>query len=146
MKTTLILLLTFYVSAYSECQIYLDDCEYYSCVESIKSCGKTGYPVGFGKKYCNKFEKNLNKFSHSGQNWVTNVKHCLIQEMELISEAATCSAYKTKSVSKHVPCYISSGYCSLSKKDKRLVIKTIKGSLWRPSIIKAGLKVLSACK
>jgi len=139
-------MLTFYASAYSECQNYLDDCEYYSCVESIKNCGKSGYPTGFGKKYCNKFEENLSSFSIEGQNWVSSVKHCLIEEMELISEAATCTTYKKKSVSKHVPCYVSSGYCSLSKEDKKIVIKTISGSLWRPSIIRAGLKVLSACK
>ena len=35
----------------SSCDHLADDCEYYSCIETEKQCGKRGYPIGFGKKY-----------------------------------------------------------------------------------------------
>lgn len=146
MKLIVLFILSFSTYAFSECQQYIDQCEYYSCVETIKKCGKRGYLSGFGEKYCRKFQSNESLFSSNGKEWIESVKSCLINEIEMTDESASCSHFKTRSISRHVPCYISSGYCELSKRDKSMVIKTIRGSLWRPSIIKAGLKILSQCK
>lgn len=132
--------------AFEDCEKFLDDCEFYACVESHKKCGKKGYLEGFGLRYCEKFEKKKHNFSDNGKLWMNEVKLCLISELEKIDDNNSCSSFKKESIKNHVPCYINSGYCELSKKDKLVVINTIKYSLYRPSLIKAGLAVLKNCK
>lgn len=149
MKTFIFFIFTALLSTSSfatKCDHLLDDCEYYSCIEAEKQCGKRGYPLGFGKKYCLKFDEKKESLSEEGQEWMLRVRSCLIQEMEQFEQTLTCKKFKKQSVKVHVPCYINSGYCQLSKKDRKAVIKIIRWSTWRPSILSAGVKVLKSCK
>ena len=132
--------------SFDECHDLTSDCEFYSCAEKQKHCGKKSYLIGFGHKYCNKFEKRKYKFSSEGKRWIEEVKRCLIRKLDNVENQLSCKRFKKIAIKHHVPCYINSGYCALSKKDKKSVIKNILGSLWRPSLIKAGLKILSICK
>ncbi|TNF00345.1 MAG: hypothetical protein EP326_06595 [Deltaproteobacteria bacterium] len=134
------------VQAGSDCQQYLDDCEYYSCIEVQKQCGEDGYPIGFGRKYCMRFEERRANLSPEGQEWMKRVRSCLIAGMEESSDELTCREFKSSAVKLHVPCYVDSGYCQLSKKDKKAVIKMIRWSMWRPSLLSAGIQVLRSCK
>lgn len=149
MRATLLILLFMSFNALaddSNCQQYLDDCEYYSCIEAEKQCGRRGYPIGFGRKYCLRFEERQSNFSDEGRAWMERVRSCLIRGMEEAPEALSCRKFKRAAVKQHVPCYVESGYCELSKKDKKAVIKMIRWSLWRPSLAFAGIRVLKACK
>ncbi len=140
------LLFSTLVHAQSECQQYLDDCEYYSCIEAQKQCGNRGYPIGFGRKYCLRFDERQARLSPEGQEWMMRVRSCLITGMEESSDELTCRQFKRTAVKLHVPCYVQSGYCQLSKKDKKAVIKMIRWSLWRPSLLSAGIRVLRSCQ
>jgi len=147
MKLILIILLQISsVYAIESCENLLDDCEYYTCINKEKMCGKRSYFVGFGRKYCNKFSKIEHKFSNAGQSWIEETKKCLIRNIDNIDESSSCKEYKREAVSQHVPCYIESGYCQLSKKDKLRVTKTVIATMWRPTLLSAALKVLSSCR
>lgn len=140
------LLLSFQANGESNCQQFLSDCEYYSCIEESKRCGKRGYPLGFGKKYCNRFAGLSHQLSDQGKRWMETVRNCLIEKLETVSPEATCRKFKREAISQHVPCYVESGYCELSKKDKKIVLKTIRKSLWRPTLFVAGIRVIRLCK
>lgn len=140
------LIFTFNTTAFENCSKMSSDCEFYSCVEKNKLCGKRSYLIGFGHKYCNKFENKEHKFSNEGKLWIEEVKRCLIREVDNLNDNLSCKKFKRSAIAHHVPCYVNSGYCHLKKKDKKNVVKIILTSLWRPSLIKAGLKVLSACR
>ena len=129
-----------------ECSQFKDDCEYYSCVEAQKHCGKKKYPLGFGRRYCLKFDQRSEDFSEAGQKWLQSTKECLISASLEKDDGLSCKEFKRESVKLHVPCYINSGYCDLPNRDKKLVKKIIYKSLWRPSLVWAGLKVLRGCK
>ncbi|MCO4793638.1 MAG: hypothetical protein KC493_08005 [Bacteriovoracaceae bacterium] len=147
MRKLAILLVLFMSTAFAQttCQQFLDDCSYYSCIEEEKQCGRTGYPIGFGKKYCLRFQSKQEKLSKSGQKWMKDVRSCLINGLEESPQNLSCKEFKSNAVALHVPCYVNSGYCQLSKKDKRAVIRIIRKSLWRPSLLIAGIRVLRMC-
>lgn len=146
MKFILIFILFIGHISASECSHLLDDCEYYVCVEKQKKCGKRKYPMGFGHKYCQKFTKKLHKFSAQGQIWVEEAKNCLIEKLDTLDEDISCRKFKRKATKQHVPCYIEAGYCNLPKSDRKLITKTVIKSMWRPSLVWAGLKVLNKCR
>lgn len=129
----------------SSCEKYLDDCQYYSCIEETKHCGKKGYLLDFGNKYCHKFVSKAEKLSLQGQLWMTEVKTCLIHQLDNLDSGLSCRKYKKAAVDQHVPCYIDSGYCQLSTHDKKAIINIIRGSLWKPSLFNAGIQVLRHC-
>ncbi|MBT7611234.1 MAG: hypothetical protein HN576_15855 [Bacteriovoracaceae bacterium] len=130
----------------TECQQFANDCEYYSCVEEIKHCGKHGYLIGFGYKYCRKFSNKEQNLSGEGQSWIVSVRACLIERLDNVEPDLSCKQYRQEAIEQHVPCYTKSGYCDLSKKDKKTIIKMIRGSLWKPSLFIAGVAVLKHCK
>ena len=48
------------------CEAYIDngDCRFYSeCVESRIPCGAEGYALGYGLKYCNRFDQHRDIFN-----------------------------------------------------------------------------------
>lgn len=129
-----------------DCSEIKDDCEYYSCIEEQRHCGKKGYLLGFGKKYCLKFSKLDRLFSEEGKRWIDEVRECLIKSADLSSKSLSCKEFKKEQFKSHVPCYVSSGYCELSRKDRFAVKKVIYKSLWRPSLIWSGMKVVIKCR
>jgi hypothetical protein len=130
---------------FEDCEQLSDSCEYYSCIEGQKSCGKRGYVLGFGKKYCNKFEEHSYKFTTSGKNWILDVRSCLIDNLGQTSTELSCRKYKKAQIKSHIPCYLNSGYCSLPKADKKLIRKIVYKTMWRPSFIVSAIKVLKTC-
>ncbi|MFG1591244.1 hypothetical protein [Halobacteriovorax sp. CON-3] len=139
------ILLATHSFAANDCADLSDDCAYYSCIEKERVCGKRGYPLAFGQKYCNKFDSRVEKFSEDGRKWIQDVKACLISGMNDISSESSCKEFKKTAISHHVPCYLSAGYCELSKEDKKQVIKIVRASAWRLDIILAGYQVISSC-
>ncbi len=39
------------------------DCNFYQELEKVKNCGKTGYLIGYGGKYCVKFGEKSDSFN-----------------------------------------------------------------------------------
>lgn len=104
-------------------------CGFYQfCLENKYRCGQSGYPLGYGEKYCDAFTANRNKFSADrGRAWVDKTMLCLQQR--LVPEAtvlqSTCSAVKDKAFGVHASCYINGGMCGLYATDWLLIMKTV---------------------
>ena len=142
-----ILILFFSVGIYaSNCSEATDDCEYYSCIEEQRHCGEKGYLLGFGKKYCMKFTEDEDYFSSDGKEWILKVRECLIKNLDTPKEGISCKKFKRSQVKSHVPCYLESGYCELSRRDRFAVKKVIYKSMWRPSLLWAGIKIIASCR
>lgn len=129
----------------SACSDLKDDCEYYSCISSIKNCPSSSYPENFGRKYCLRYADRSTGFSDKGKLWIENVKRCLIQDMEKFEVKLSCSQLKSRAFKGHVPCYVASGFCQLSIHDKREVIRTIWPSIRNVYILANGINILRAC-
>ncbi|MBT3585020.1 MAG: hypothetical protein HN509_08940 [Halobacteriovoraceae bacterium] len=119
-KLLFIFLLLSASSMASDCRPNQDNCNAYLCVEAQKSCGVKGYPIGFGYKYCQKFDRKKKKFSKDGRAWIKRVRLCL-QEKIINSPGLNCKQYRGASITQHADCYADTGYCSLSKRDRRKV-------------------------
>lgn len=128
------------------CRDLKNDCQYYSCIEAELACGKKGYPIKFGKKYCLKFERHYTNFSPRGKNWVDKTRECLISKIGQSPLDISCKDLKNNAFLHHVPCYVDSGYCELEKEDRKVLFKVVKGSLWRKKILKSIFKVKHKCK
>jgi len=95
----------------------LDNCSFYAnCLESRYNCGPSGYPIGYGHKYCEKFSLDRSLFNSLGQQWMINTMHCL--QMALVPDAidvnaTTCQALANQAFATHAGCYIDNGLCSL---------------------------------
>ena len=65
------------------------NCDFYTeCVEAKFQCGAEGYPIGYGDKYCRRFEDNLDCFT-------PNVRHCMLSNIQLFNfQLAYC--YRVK--------------------------------------------------
>lgn len=112
-------------------------CSFYEdCLETSYQCGVDGYPLGYGKKYCNKFNAAIDKFSQKGQIWMIDTMECLQQA--LVPEAtgpnlnemgkqgrSSCDELRKKAVHSHSKCYVQNGVCTLSMKDWVEIIKVI---------------------
>uniref|UniRef100_A0A914VCW9 Uncharacterized protein n=1 Tax=Plectus sambesii TaxID=2011161 RepID=A0A914VCW9_9BILA len=83
-------------------------------------CGKQGYLIGYGKKYCDRFSANLHRFTSAGIKWVSCVRQCLIDsltphyDLYPYSEShSTCGALEQAAFETHVDCYINCGFCNI---------------------------------
>ncbi|KAJ7104558.1 hypothetical protein C8R43DRAFT_1047231 [Mycena crocata] len=105
-----------------------DSCAFYGdCLESRYNCGPTGYPIGYGQKYCTKFRMARATLSPRGQTWMLATMHCL--QEALIPDAvgdssgtSTCEDLEHKAFATHAGCYVHSGVCQLPISDWRAVL------------------------
>ena len=102
MKWIALLLISFSALA-SDCSELQNDCEYYSCISNTKHCSDSSYPVSFGKKYCLRYENQMNRFSEAGKTWIEEVRKCLIRDMETFADDLSCSQIRKRAFKGHVP-------------------------------------------
>ncbi|KAF5345490.1 hypothetical protein D9757_013513 [Collybiopsis confluens] len=107
---------------------------YAACLEPHFHCGSQGYPLGFGEKFCTKFNlpQNVGRLSDKGKEWMWDTMACLqralVTELDIpapSSSSEACKALETKAFSTHAPCYLSSGLCSLNPKDWAVIVDII---------------------
>lgn len=134
-------------SAYysDDCSKLLDDCEFYTCMETKRACGPKGYQVGFGRKYCLKFTENQTKFSYEGQGWLNRTKLCLMKKLLENHNEVVCDSIKKQAFKDHIACYYDSGYCELSGADKWNIMKIVGSSILKPKLFKSGFKIQRRC-
>jgi hypothetical protein len=110
-----------------------NDCNFYAqCIESRYHCGPTGYPIGYGQYYCNKFVMDASLLSSKGQTWMTNVMLCLQQDLVPYALGAAqgfsdCQALQDFAFSTHPTCYVDSGLCALPVTDWEAIVEKIVG-------------------
>jgi len=106
-----------------------DSCSFYfDCLESRYHCGPSGYPIGYGQKYCEKFVSSRNELSARGQVWMLATMHCL--QMALVPEATanqgtTCSQLEDRAFGTHARCYLESGVCDLPPSDWEAILDIV---------------------
>ena len=106
-------------------------CAFYSaCLEAEQPCGESGYAIGYGEKYCGRFDVDMT-FSAEGQIWRNNVLHCLQEALVTILPKAptmTCDAITDFAFDSHPACYTGSpSFCFLPPSDIANVLSTIDG-------------------
>lgn len=110
-----------------------NDCNFYTeCIESRYHCGPTGYPLGYGQYYCDKFVTDASLLSPQGQTWMTTVMLCLQGDLVPYALGATqgfsdCQALQDFAFSTHPACYVDSGLCSLPVTDWEAIVEKIVG-------------------
>uniref|UniRef100_A0A7E4VB99 Conserved secreted protein n=1 Tax=Panagrellus redivivus TaxID=6233 RepID=A0A7E4VB99_PANRE len=102
------------------------DCSLYTSLEAKAHCGDTGYLIGYGNKYCNRFNEKLHYFNKKGQQWVACTAKCLQDEMKKIVDAnpGQCETMHTQAFESHVQCYVSCGFCGVYASNLRALWKT----------------------
>ena len=112
-------------------------CSFYEdCLETRYHCGPAAYPLGYGMKYCNKFNAAKGRFSDQGQTWMLDTMECL--QLALVPDAvgsqpeetqehgvSPCDVLRRKAFDSHARCYIESGVCALGLKDWMQIVETI---------------------
>ena len=125
MKLTLItLLFSLSISAFSAtCTPSSDNCDAYLCMEQKHSCGYKGYPLKFGYRFCQNF-LSAKSNSEVVKKWLVETRYCL-QDKLTNNPDYNCKNMFYGSIRDHVSCYDETGFCSLSKKEKKFVKKQI---------------------
>ena len=125
-------------------------CDFYeNCIENTFSCGASGYPMGYGKKYCSKFLQFYNDFPEPAQKWIDLTLVCLKRALKPVAisqkTAYTCDSIKNIAFKSHPQCYVDSGFCELFKPEtmgEENICKTLKG-LWQVYEIKEFSEVIT---
>ncbi len=116
----------------ADCQAPVErTCAFYSaCLEQAHSCGEPGYAIGYGEKYCSRYDVDQT-FSPEGLVWRDAVLHCLQEALvpELaIASKTTCDALTTFAFDSHPGCYTASpSICFLPPSDVLNVVSVIDG-------------------
>jgi hypothetical protein len=107
-------------------------CAFYSaCLEADMPCGTSGYAIGYGEKYCSRYDVD-HRFSPQGLVWRDAVLHCL--QESLVPElpkapSMTCTAITDFAFDTHPRCYTEGpSICFLPPSDVLNVIGTIDGT------------------
>ncbi|VDI04204.1 Hypothetical predicted protein [Mytilus galloprovincialis] len=96
------------------------DCEFYRCFEDRRQCGSSGYLIGYGYKYCNRFRNLYNDFTTAGKNWIDCVRPCLTRKLiskyqKNVNAGDKCEELKSYAFDTHVNCYLNCGFCNIYK-------------------------------
>lgn len=92
-----------------------EGCEFYpKCLESMYNCGTSGYPIGYGFKYCSKFKAHFSEFPTEGQRWIEKTLLCLKRKLRpFLVESISCPELYKEAFESHPDCYHQSGFCEL---------------------------------
>lgn len=103
-----------------------EKCQFYSqCLEPKFHCGASGYPLGYGYRYCSKFLNYLDYFTESGQKWVKKVLVCL--KKSLNKPFDNCANLLNTAFDSHPECYVQSGLCELFQESIEKVTQNLIG-------------------
>lgn len=100
---------------------------FYECAEQTLRCGSSGYLIGYGKKYAERFYRRTRPWmSPAGQQWIDDVLVCLQSELrDSIDGETSCPDVRTIAFDTHPDCYVGAGFCDLPFTDWLAVFATI---------------------
>lgn len=131
-------------SAPEGCERLEGHCSYYSCLSKSLRCRDEGYLKSFGQHYCAYFEKNEARYSREGKVFLSRVRLCL--QKALSRESLSCDNVRAKAIDSHIPCYVESGFCELSLKDRQRIYDAVWRELRRPDFFAAAFKIQGHCQ
>ncbi|CAF1035040.1 unnamed protein product [Adineta steineri] len=120
---------------------------YTNCMEAKTACSSDGYALGYGLKYCTKFDHSANSFSSKGQTWLYSAMNCL--QKALISPLKNCEkncqTLKKIAFDSHPSCYVDNGVCELPPMDWLMLLPIINEDLWTIDGFKQAIKTVPQC-
>lgn len=110
-----------------------NDCSFYrKCVQKKFNCAHEEYPIGYGEKYCNKFNAlTSSDLSAYGILWRDETLSCLqkalVPTLSPSSEIKTCSQLDTVAFDSHPACYtnVYMSICELPAGDWQTIVKVV---------------------
>lgn len=138
-------------------------CTFYAqCLEVQYHCGEDGYPLGYGQKYCDKFNTVLQsspeQFSSKAIKWTLDTMQCLQRALvtdviqsqladNVLCPYMDCHKVQEIAFESHAACYLDNGICSLQIWDWIEIVRivgvgTVVGS-W--DALEETLKVAGGC-
>jgi len=137
-------------------------CDFYqTCLENVFACGEDGYPLSYGKKYCQQFlafkptsaaQSDSQTLSSLGIQWRDNtllrLQNTLVDKLSGDISKLSCDSIKDAAFESHTDCYLNDGIsvCNLPVGDIYNVLKTptIQDDFSKPSI-EQGMKITFKC-
>jgi hypothetical protein len=112
MKTVLIIFLFFTSAAHAQpCVPSSNSCDFYMCMEQQRQCGRDGYLVAFGNRYCRAFLQNETAFRPAAQNWLQTVRYELQKALLDIPDNFSCQHLEKAAFAHHPIVYEQTGFC-----------------------------------
>lgn len=93
-------------------QTLLNPCDEYLKIEEITQCGPQGYPLGFGKRYCEKFTE-LKSANPDMAGWIDHTMYGLQQAIGPYIGKASCDELHEIAFDQHPDVYANNGFCDL---------------------------------
>jgi hypothetical protein len=113
-------------------------CQYYECLEKEYQCGTTGYPHGYGEKYCKKFQGSCDGklTTPESKQWIRGTTKCLQKDIEDAKQnLPSCAAVSDHAFKSHSYCYTKGSalnggrnFCSLGPLAWRTVLGCVDGN------------------
>lgn len=118
----------------------IHDCQWYrSCLDAKYPCDSTGYALGYGEKYCQKYADNSDLFTPTGNTWQLGVRVCLqkVLQKKYIDQnpKASCEQIRNFAFDSHPTCYLDEGVCKLGLSDWIGIYKVVCGGILCPDQI-----------
>lgn len=123
----------------------VDSCDFYLCKEKIEPCGVKGYWLAYGYKFCRLFLTETQDFSESSKEWMSKVRYCLQEEIKQGTDKLSCQEDRKFAMDSHVDCYIKTGFCQLSLKDRASIIWMLRSALVLPITYMEGVELEYMC-
>lgn len=144
------------------CRLKNDDCRnppprqcgfYRSCVEAKYKCGKDGYPIRYGEKYCQRFATLTNAdLTEKGIKWRNSTMLCLQKELSNLlytsNNIETCSDLNMFAFASHAACYTqkNNSICDLSTSEMAAIGSTVDvGDIMTEDGMSQVVQVLKTC-
>ncbi|CAF1242342.1 unnamed protein product [Adineta ricciae] len=136
-----------------ESTINENSCEFYSSLEKLMPCGKNGYVIGFGYRYCEAYLDARNEFNDT--KWQNGVRVCLqrtmLSKLPTISEAS-CSQISEWGFDSHFGCYMHPipdspeiNFCHLKSMDIIKIGWIATSKLLKQEVLNQFLKLIKQC-
>ena len=133
-------------TALAACYSDIESCAVYPCLAEELRCSPKNYLLRFGERYCQQFLKpEVRKaFSAKGRKTVDQIRLCL--QEELVNDSRLiCRNSKALAQEHHFDCYLSSGFCELSLRDKGRIVRQIYKELKDAAFARTSRKIAIAC-
>lgn len=130
-----------------DCQQYIGQCGYYSCIAQQMNCAQENYLLKFAKPKCQCFVDENSSFSKVGQETLAHLRRCLQLKIERDQDILTCDTVENIAQIHHIDCYVESGYCQLPWEDRNKILGVVFWDILFDSKFQdTGFKILEVCR
>ncbi len=132
------------------CDAAMDSCDFYLCIEKQNPCGARGYALHFGYRKCQRYLEAQSNTSQGLKKWFPEVRFCLQEEYQRIAtetppSQSYCRTVRQEAIASHLDCYVETGFCELSPKDKWRNLQLVGLTGFLPSNLRTAVAIEKAC-